>query len=90
MNIRFEESSKEPSFVCTKFKVQWSTKENFSVITGEVEVFDIKERECRINELAQGQKYFFRICLGNLKGYSKFVPSFPAYAITSSKYQYIY
>ncbi|XP_053593619.1 uncharacterized protein LOC103569726 isoform X1 [Microplitis demolitor] len=84
VNIRFEESSKEPSFVCTKFKVQWSTKENFSVITGEVEVFDIKERECRINELAQGQKYFFRICLGNLKGYSKFVPSFPAYAITSS------
>ncbi|XP_044576765.1 uncharacterized protein LOC123259979 isoform X3 [Cotesia glomerata] len=82
--VKFEESTKKSSSACTKFKVQWSTKKNFSVITGEVEIFDIRQRQCQIDNLVQGQKYFFRICLGNLKGYSQFLPSSPPCAVPSS------
>ncbi|XP_074106059.1 ankyrin repeat and fibronectin type III domain containing protein wide awake isoform X3 [Cotesia typhae] len=82
--VKFEESTKKSSSACTKFKVQWSTKKNFSVITGELEIFDIRQRQCQIDNLVQGQKYFFRICLGNLKGYSQFLPSSPPCAVPSS------
>lgn len=84
--IRFQEAETLESFVCTKFKVQWSIKEDFSIITGEREVLDMKQRECRIDGLVQGQRYYLRACAGNLKGYSRFVPTSPACVTPSSKY----
>lgn len=60
-------------------------KDDFSVVCDEKEVLDMKQRECRIDGLVQGQKYYFRAAAGNLKGYSKFRPSTPAYVTPSSK-----
>ncbi|XP_043479149.1 uncharacterized protein LOC122509277 isoform X4 [Leptopilina heterotoma] len=80
---RFQESDSHDSAICTKFKVQWSVKDDFSVYD-EREVLDMKQRECRIDGLIQGQKYYFRAAAGNLKGYSKFRPSTPAYVTPSS------
>ncbi|XP_051173974.1 uncharacterized protein LOC127289823 isoform X4 [Leptopilina boulardi] len=81
---RFQESDSHDSAICTKFKVQWSVKDDFSVVCDEKEVLDMKQRECRIDGLVQGQKYYFRAAAGNLKGYSKFRPSTPAYVTPSS------
>ncbi|KAK0091746.1 hypothetical protein PV326_002758 [Microctonus aethiopoides] len=75
--VRFQEADTLDSFICTKFKVQWSIKEDFSLITGEREMLDMKQRECRIDGLVQGQRYYFRACAGNLKGYSRFVFASP-------------
>nr|XP_034180347.1 uncharacterized protein LOC117604422 isoform X3 [Osmia lignaria] len=84
VTVRFQEPDSHDSPICTKFKVQWSTKEDFSVICGEREVLDMKQRECRIDDLMQGQKYYFRAAAGNLKGYSRFRNSTPAHVTPSS------
>ncbi|XP_011300773.1 uncharacterized protein wake isoform X2 [Fopius arisanus] len=84
VSIRFQETETQDSYVCSKFRVQWSTKEDFSIIIGEREVFDMKQRECRIDGLIQGQRYYFRACAGNLKGYSRFIISSPCSVIPSS------
>lgn len=85
VTVRFQEPDSHDSPICTKFKVQWSIKEDFSVVCGEREVLDMKQRECRIDDLIQGQKYYFRAAAGNLKGYSRFRNSTPAHVTPSSK-----
>lgn len=72
--------------IFTKFKIQWSTKEDFSVICGEHEILDIKQKECNIKDLQQGQKYYFRAAFGNLKGYSRFCVSTPACVTPNSEF----
>ncbi|XP_068983303.1 ankyrin repeat and fibronectin type-III domain-containing protein 1 isoform X4 [Bombus flavifrons] len=84
VTVRFQEPDSHDSPICTKFKVQWSIKEDFSVVCGEREVLDMKQRECRIDDLIQGQKYYFRAAAGNLKGYSRFRNSTPAHVTPSS------
>ncbi|XP_043250298.1 uncharacterized protein LOC122396185 isoform X3 [Colletes gigas] len=84
VTVRFQEPDSHDSPICTKFKVQWSVKDDFSVICGEREVLDMKQRECRIDDLIQGQKYHFRAAAGNLKGYSRFRNSTPAHVTPSS------
>ncbi|XP_054007672.1 uncharacterized protein LOC128891842 isoform X2 [Hylaeus anthracinus] len=84
VTVRFQEPDSHDSPICTKFKVQWSVKEDFSVICGDREVLDMKQRECRIDDLIQGQKYHFRAAAGNLKGYSRFRSSTPAHVTPSS------
>ncbi|XP_072760842.1 uncharacterized protein Wake isoform X3 [Anoplolepis gracilipes] len=84
LTIRFQEPDSHDSPICTKFKVQWSLHDDFSVICGEREVLDMKQRECRIEDLTQGQKYYFRAAAGNLKGYSRFRNSTPAHVTPSS------
>lgn len=84
VTVRFQEPDSHDSPICTKFKVQWSPHDDFSVICGEKEVLDMKQRECRIEGLTQGQKYHFRAAAGNLKGYSRFRSSTPAHVTPSS------
>lgn len=90
VTVRFQEPDSHDSPICTKFKVQWSIKEDFSVICGEREVLDMKQRECRIDDLIQGQKYYFRAAAGNLKGYSRFRNSTPAHVTPSSTIIFFY
>ncbi|KAI4489476.1 hypothetical protein M0802_011088 [Mischocyttarus mexicanus] len=84
VTVRFQEPDSHDSPICTKFKVQWSLKEDFSTVCGNREVLDMKQRECRIDGLVQGQKYYFRAAAGNLKGYSRFRNSTPAHVTPSS------
>jgi hypothetical protein len=83
---RFQESEAQESSICTKFKIQWSFKEDFGTICGERELLDMKQKECCIDGLLQGHKYYFRAAAGNLKGYSRFRPTTPAYLTPSSQY----
>lgn len=84
--VRFQEPDTHESSICTKFKVQWSLKEDFSTICGEREVLDMKQRECQVDGLVQGQKYYFRAAAGNLKGYGRFRNSTPSHVTPSSKF----
>ncbi|XP_020294341.1 ankyrin repeat and fibronectin type-III domain-containing protein 1 isoform X3 [Pseudomyrmex gracilis] len=84
VTVRFQEPDSHDSSICTKFKVQWSLQDDFLVICDEKEVLDMKQRECRIEGLIQGQKYYFRAAAGNLKGYSRFRNSTPAHVTPSS------
>ncbi|XP_018342286.1 PREDICTED: uncharacterized protein LOC108748561 isoform X2 [Trachymyrmex septentrionalis] len=84
VTVRFQEPDSHDSPICTKFKVQWSLHDDFSVICGEREVLNMKQKECRIEDLTQGQKYHFRAAAGNLKGYSRFRNSTPSNVTPSS------
>lgn len=88
ITAKFHESDLHESPICTKFKIQWSSSEDFSGVCGEREVLDMKQRECRIEGLTQGQRYYFRAAAGNLKGYSRFRSSVPSYVTPSSKFTF--
>ncbi|XP_014235267.1 uncharacterized protein LOC106658011 isoform X3 [Trichogramma pretiosum] len=81
---RFFDSDMQDTSICTKFKIQWSFCEDFSVMIGEREVLDMKQKECRIEGLDQGRRYHFRAAAGNLKGYSRFKPTQPEYLTPNS------
>ncbi|XP_058794771.1 LOW QUALITY PROTEIN: ankyrin repeat and fibronectin type-III domain-containing protein 1 [Phymastichus coffea] len=84
VTVKFHESDVAESPLCTKFKLEWSLTEDFSEVCGEEVVLDMKLRQCRVDNLAHGRKYFFRAATGNAKGYSQFKPTTPTYIIPSS------
>ena len=65
--------------------VQWSHKEDFSVLLGEKEQIDIRNRDVVLSSLTHGSRYWFRAMLGNAKGYTGFSPTHPASTIPSGK-----
>ncbi|CRL05553.1 CLUMA_CG018014, isoform A, partial [Clunio marinus] len=76
--------------ICTKFKVQWSSREDFSIFIGERIITEWNTFQgsmgshFHINELIQGRQYFFRACSGNVKGFGAFKVSNPISIIPSS------
>ncbi|XP_045478231.1 uncharacterized protein LOC123683318 isoform X2 [Harmonia axyridis] len=80
--VRLYEPKSTDSPITTKYKVQWSTRPDFSIITGETEILDLSKPNCSI-DLTQGRKYFFRASCGNLKGFGAFITSIPNSVIPS-------
>ncbi|KAM7363779.1 ankyrin repeat and fibronectin type III domain containing protein wide awake isoform 2-T7 [Cochliomyia hominivorax] len=74
----------------TKFKVQWSTRADFSNIVGERELMDWRSfhgtmgTQCHITNLTQGRRYFLRAACGNVKGWGPYKTSVPASVVPSS------
>uniref|UniRef100_A0A1I8MCH0 Ankyrin repeat and fibronectin type-III domain-containing protein 1 n=1 Tax=Musca domestica TaxID=7370 RepID=A0A1I8MCH0_MUSDO len=74
----------------TKFKVQWSTRADFSNVVGERELMDWRSfhgtmgTQCQITGLTQGRRYFIRAASGNVKGWGPYKCSVPASVIPSS------
>ncbi|XP_059217823.1 uncharacterized protein LOC106080825 isoform X2 [Stomoxys calcitrans] len=74
----------------TKFKVQWSTRADFSNVVGERELMDWRSfhgtmgTQCHITGLTQGRRYFLRAASGNVKGWGPYKCSVPASVIPSS------
>ncbi|XP_049817765.1 uncharacterized protein LOC109604148 isoform X2 [Aethina tumida] len=81
--IRLQEPNQLDSPIATKFKVQWSTRADFSIITGETEIMDMSNPVCNI-ELTHGRRYFFRAACGNLKGFGTYLSSTPSSVVPSS------
>jgi hypothetical protein len=73
-----------------RFTVQWSSREDFSIIIGERLITEWSLFQGKmganfhINELIQGRRYFFRVCSGNAKGFGDFINSNPNSIIPSS------
>ncbi|CAH0563969.1 unnamed protein product [Brassicogethes aeneus] len=83
VTVRLQEPIQSDSAIATKFKVQWSTRADFSVMTGETEILDMSNPCCNI-DLTHGRRYFFRASSGNLKGYGAYLSSTPSSVIPSS------
>ncbi|XP_034242737.1 ankyrin repeat and fibronectin type-III domain-containing protein 1 isoform X2 [Thrips palmi] len=84
VTVRFQEAETLDSQICTKFKVEWSCSPDFSILAGERQVLEITHSECHISDLVQGQRYYFRVSCGNLRGYSNSVLSSPPSVVPSS------
>lgn len=76
--------------VCTKVKVQYSSREDFSIIFGEKVIAEWKDFEgtmgvnFQLNNLIQGRRYYFRAGSGNIKGFGSFKSCNPKSIIPSS------
>lgn len=72
--------------------VQWSSRADFSNLVGEREVNEWNTFQgtmganCRITDLTQGRRYFFRASCGNVKGWGQYQSSVPSSVIPSSKF----
>ncbi|XP_065084445.1 uncharacterized protein wake isoform X2 [Ochlerotatus camptorhynchus] len=76
--------------ISSKFKVQWSSRSDFSNVVGEREVNEWTSIHgcmgavCNLSELIQGRRYFFRACAGNIKGWGPYKLSTPNCVVPSS------
>ncbi|EDW17007.2 uncharacterized protein LOC6575537 isoform X2 [Drosophila mojavensis] len=76
--------------IATKFKVQWSTRADFSNIVGERELLEwisfhgTMGAHCPITGLTQGRRYFLRGACGNVKGWGNYRNSVPASVVPST------
>lgn len=70
--------------------VQWSSREDFSIIIGEriINEWNLFQGSLgsnfHISELIQGRRYFFRVCSGNVKGFGRYKISSPTSIIPSN------
>ncbi|KAL1494550.1 hypothetical protein ABEB36_010131 [Hypothenemus hampei] len=81
--VRLSEPTCPDSAVTTKFLVQWSTRPDFTIVSGQEELTDMSNLRCQV-ELTQGRRYYFRACCGNLKGYGAFKVSTPSSVVPST------
>ncbi|KAG5674408.1 hypothetical protein PVAND_004382 [Polypedilum vanderplanki] len=76
--------------ICTTFKVQYSPREDFSIIIAEKTIteWNIFQGTMGVNfhleNLIQKRRYYFRACSGNIKGYGNYKISNPASIVPSS------
>jgi len=74
----------------TKFKVQWSSRQDFTIINGEevITKYNIFQSTLgvnhAINNLIQGRRYYFRAASGNLKGFGNYKMARPTSLVPSS------
>ncbi|CAH2980121.1 unnamed protein product [Chilo suppressalis] len=79
-------SQREPPIV-TKFKVEWSSRADFSNVCGSRDVaVVISNGGTRVLAagLTRGRRYFFRAAAGNIKGWGPFTVSVPRSVVPSS------
>ncbi|XP_076334033.1 ankyrin repeat and fibronectin type-III domain-containing protein 1-like isoform X2 [Tachypleus tridentatus] len=70
--------------IVTKYKVDWSRHEDFSLLAGSQEITDLQRLEVTIPDLTQGTAYFVRVAAGNAKGFSPFQTASPSFGVPSS------
>ncbi len=77
-----------PHSLFTKYKVQWSKLDSFSVVSGEKVIncssVEGQRLECFIKGLEEAERFFVRASFGNPKGFGPFSASVPKSIIPSS------
>ncbi|GIX88622.1 ankyrin repeat and fibronectin type-III domain-containing protein 1 [Caerostris extrusa] len=77
------ETAYQESSIVTKYKVEWSCYEDFSLLAGSREISDVHKLELMIPDLTQGSTYFVRVAAGNVKGFSSWRSASPLSATPS-------
>ncbi|XP_070186846.1 ankyrin repeat and fibronectin type-III domain-containing protein 1-like isoform X2 [Littorina saxatilis] len=84
LHISFDEPLNHNGAVVTKYKVEWSSYEDFLPLTGEAIVDDLRHLEHEMRGLTKGCRYYGRVSACNVKGYGAYALSSPPYAVPSS------
>ncbi|KAG1707502.1 Ankyrin repeat and fibronectin type-III domain-containing protein 1 [Nymphon striatum] len=66
-----------------QWAIEWTTQANFSILTGDVELLDLRKLEYDVSGLTQGDRIYIRAAAGNIIGYSTFTLSCPTSAVPS-------
>ncbi|XP_072916102.1 LOW QUALITY PROTEIN: ankyrin-repeat and fibronectin type III domain-containing 1-like [Hemitrygon akajei] len=83
IQVTFQEPLSVNSAVVTKYKVEWSTSDDFSSITGESILEGIKTLACTVTGLVTGTSYYVRVSAYNMKGWGPPQSSTPPSAAPS-------
>ncbi|XP_025094555.1 ankyrin repeat and fibronectin type-III domain-containing protein 1-like isoform X5 [Pomacea canaliculata] len=82
--VSFDEPLNHNGAVVTKYKVEWSSYQDFLPLSGEAIVEDIRHLEYEIRGLMKGNVYYVRVAACNIKGLGGYTVSTPPYAVPSS------
>ncbi|XP_078096007.1 ankyrin repeat and fibronectin type-III domain-containing protein 1-like [Mustelus asterias] len=88
LQVTFHEPLSVNSAVVTKYKVEWSTSHNFSSITGEASLEDMKTLLYTMTGLVTGLPYYIRVSAYNMKGWGPPQVSTPTCATPSNWKEY--
>uniref|UniRef100_A0A061QLM3 Putative fibronectin/RAS containing n=1 Tax=Cupiennius salei TaxID=6928 RepID=A0A061QLM3_CUPSA len=85
LKVKFAEpeTAHQKDAIVTKYKVEWSCYEDFSLLAGSREISEVQKLELMIPDLTQGSTYFVRVSAGNVKGYSEWKSASPLSATPS-------
>ncbi|XP_022242200.1 ankyrin repeat and fibronectin type-III domain-containing protein 1-like [Limulus polyphemus] len=84
INIYESDSANDAYCIVTKYKVDWSRHEDFSLLAGSQDITDLQRLEVTIPDLTRGTAYFVRVAAGNVKGFSSFQAASPISGVPSS------
>eukprot|EP00794_Sanderia_malayensis_P008924 gene8924-9876_t len=70
--------------IITRYKVEWSTDENFKPIEGEKLVMDMRSLQYTIDGLEKSKRWYIRVRAGNMKGFGPAIYPDPPYIVPSS------
>ncbi|XP_072337409.1 ankyrin repeat and fibronectin type-III domain-containing protein 1-like isoform X2 [Scyliorhinus torazame] len=88
LQVTFHEPLSVNSAVVTEYKVEWSTSHNFSSITGEASLEDMKTLLYTMTGLVTGLPYYIRVSAYNMKGWGPPQVSTPTCATPSNWREY--
>uniref|UniRef100_UPI00398E82D6 ankyrin repeat and fibronectin type-III domain-containing protein 1-like n=1 Tax=Pristiophorus japonicus TaxID=55135 RepID=UPI00398E82D6 len=88
LQVTFHEPLSVNSAVVTKYKVEWSNSHNFSPITGEASLDEIKTLCYTMTGLVTGLPYYVQVSAYNMKGWGPPQLSTPACATPSNWREY--
>ncbi|XP_054722612.1 ankyrin repeat and fibronectin type-III domain-containing protein 1-like [Uloborus diversus] len=85
LKVKFTEpeTAHQEDSIVTKYKVEWSCYEDFSLLAGSRELADVQRLEITIPDLTQGSTYFVRVAAANVKGDSEWKGASPLSATPS-------
>uniref|UniRef100_A0A8C3E9T8 Ankyrin repeat and fibronectin type III domain containing 1 n=1 Tax=Corvus moneduloides TaxID=1196302 RepID=A0A8C3E9T8_CORMO len=84
LTVTFQEPLSVNSAVVTKYKVEWSSAEDFSPLAGEIIMDNLHSLRCSITGLRTGQRYYVRVSAYNMRGWGPPRNSTPEYASPSN------
>ncbi|XP_074463855.1 ankyrin repeat and fibronectin type-III domain-containing protein 1 isoform X3 [Larus michahellis] len=84
LTVTFQEPLSVNSAVVTKYKVEWSSSEDFSPLGGEKIMDNLQSLRCTITGLRTGQRYYVHVSAYNMRGWGPPRKSTPAYASPSN------
>ncbi|XP_075996927.1 ankyrin repeat and fibronectin type-III domain-containing protein 1-like [Genypterus blacodes] len=84
LTVSFQEPQSLNATLVTKYRVEWSCLEDFSLLAGDLILDHLQTLKCTISGLTTGRLYFLRVSAYNMKGWSSPACSLPPSAAPSN------
>ncbi|XP_071814589.1 ankyrin repeat and fibronectin type-III domain-containing protein 1-like isoform X4 [Apostichopus japonicus] len=84
LHVSFQEPHNVNGASVTRYKIEWTTSEDFQLLSGEHILYDVRNLSYVIQGLIKGTTYYVRVSAFNMKGFGPSQTSSPSCAVPSS------